>query len=123
MSTVAGAGMSMVSAKYLVDADTVFVGVADLGALRSGVNLALRWVAPVISGQDLDGDIEELEIEGYPAIRLADEQDDGQLIALIVEGRFAVVAGSSSPVDDGLIRDALERVDFDQLEDWREYGR
>ena len=36
---------------------------------------------------------------------------------------FVVAAGSSGPVDDGLIRDALEDVDFDQLEDWREYGR
>ena len=118
-----GAGMSMASATYLIDSDTVFVGVADLGALRSGVNLALRWAAPLISGQDVDGDVEEIEIEGYPAIRVEDERDGGHLVALIVEGRFAVVAGSNSRGADDLVEDALERVDFGQLEDWREYGR
>ncbi|MGD8729667.1 MAG: hypothetical protein PVF90_08165, partial [Gemmatimonadota bacterium] len=55
-----GAGFSVAHAKYVMDGDTVFLAVADLGALRSGVFLALRWVAPVISRADVDGDVDEL---------------------------------------------------------------
>jgi hypothetical protein len=121
-----GAGLSVAHAKYAVDGDTVFVAVADLGALRSGVFLALRWVAPVINQADVDGHVDELNIEGYPAIRVrGDDADDhdGVLIALLAEGRFAVAAGAEDRVDEDLIREALEDVDFDRLEDWVDYGR
>lgn len=120
-----GAGLSVAHAKYLVDGDTLFVAVADLGALRSGVFLALRWVAPVISRSDVDGDIEEIQIEGYPAIRVRGEDGDGDgvLMALIAEGRFAVAAGGKGRIDEGLVRDALEEVDYDRLEGWADYGR
>jgi hypothetical protein len=118
-----GAGLSIAHAKYAVDSETVFVAVADLGALRSGVFLALRWVAPVISQADVDGEIDELRIEGYPAIRIRDEDGDGVLIALIAEGRFAVAAGAEERIDEGLLREALEDVDYHRLEDWVDYGR
>lgn len=118
-----GAGMSVAHAKYAVDGDTVFVAVADLGALRSGVFLALRWIAPVLSRSDVDGEIEEISIEGYPAIRVRDEDGDGVLMALIAEGRFAVAAGGEDRIDEDVIRDALEDVDYGRLEDWVGYGR
>ncbi len=118
-----GAGFSVATATWVIDADTVFVGVSDLGALRGGVSLALRWVAPLVGGHDVDGEVEELEVESYPAIRIVDEDDGGRLVALIVEGRFAVVAGSNGRTDEDVIRAALARVDFGRLEDWREYGR
>jgi len=120
-----GAGFSVAHVKYAVDGDTVFLAVADLGALRSGVFLALRWVAPVISRTDIDGDVDELRIEGYPAIRVRgdDGDHDGILMALIAEGRFAVAAGADGDVDEDLIRTALEEVDYDRLEDWSDYGR
>ena len=118
-----GAGVSMASAKYAIGEDTVFVGVADLGALRSGVSLALRWIAPVISGEEIHGDIEEVEVEGYPAIRLGDEPGDGHLVAVLVSDRFAIVAGSGTQADDDLIADALDQIDFDRLESWQHYGR
>ena len=50
-----GAGMSMAHGRYVLQGDTMFVGVADLGALRSGVGLALRWVAPLFGHEDVDG--------------------------------------------------------------------
>lgn len=120
-----GAGLSVAHAKYAVDGDTVFVAVADLGALRSGVFLALRWIAPVISQADVDGDVDEIRVEGYPAVRVrGDDRDhDGLLMALIAEGRFAVAAGAEDRVDEALIREALEEVDYDRLEDWADYGR
>jgi len=118
-----GAGLSVAHAKYLVDGDTVFVAVADLGALRSGVFLALRWVAPVLARSDVDGKIDELTIEGYPGIRIQDEDKDGIVMALIAEGRFAVAAGGDDRIDEDVIRDALEDVDYDRLEDWVDYGR
>lgn len=118
-----GAGLSMASAQYVIGEDTVFVGVADLGALRSGVNLALRWIAPVISGEQIHGDMEEVTVEGYPAIRLGGESDDGHLVAVLVSDRFAIVAGSGTQTGDELIADALDQIDFDRLEDWRDYGR
>jgi len=118
-----GAGLSIAHAKYAVDGDTVFVAVADLGALRSGVFLALRWAAPIISQADVDGDIEELRVRGYPAIRVQDESGDGVLLALIAEGRFAVAAGAEGRVDEDVIRDALDDVDYGRLEDWADYGR
>jgi hypothetical protein len=120
-----GAGLSVAHAKYAVDGDTVFVAVADLGALRSGVFLALRWIAPVISRADVDGDIDEIRVRGYPAIRIRNEEGDGEglLVALIAEGRFAVAAGAAGRVDEDLLRDALDDVDYDRLEDWADYGR
>jgi hypothetical protein len=118
-----GAGLSVAHAKYAVDGDTVFLAVADLGALRSGVSLALRWVAPAISQAEVDGDIDEVRVEGYPAVRMSDEDGDGILLALIAEGRFAVAAGAEDRIDEDLIREALEDVDYDQLEDWVDYGR
>jgi hypothetical protein len=116
-----GAGLSVAHAKYAVDGDTIFVAVADLGALRSGVFLALRWVAPVISQADVDGEIDEIRIDDYPAIRIRDE--DGLLLALVAEGRFAVAAGAEHRIDEALVRDALDEVDYGRLEDWVDYGR
>ena len=118
-----GAGLSVAHAKYAVDGDTVFVAVADLGALRSGVFLALRWAAPAITRADIDGDIDEMRIEGYPGIRIRDEDGDGVLMALIAEGRFAVAAGAEDDVDEDVIREALEDVDYRRLEDWVDYGK
>jgi len=126
-----GAGLSIAHAKYAVDGDTVFVAVADLGALRSGVFLALRWVAPLISQADVDGDVDEIRIEGHPAIRIRGDGDDrgrngdgdGVLMALIAEGRFAVAAGADARVDEDVIREALHAVDYDRLEDWVDYGK
>lgn len=117
-----GAGMSIAHAKYMVDGDSMFVGVADLGALRSGASLALRWVAPVFARGDLDGDVEEVEVEGFPAIRIEDEDGDG-LVALLVEGRFAVIAGANGRHDPALVREALRDVDYRQLARWVDYGK
>lgn len=118
-----GAGMSIAHATYVDDGDTLFVGVADLGALRGGVHLALRWVAPLFARGEIDGDIEEIRVEGHDAIRIRDEHDDGLLIAMIVEDRFAVVGGSKGSVREREVLRALDRVDFDRLEDWRGHGR
>lgn len=117
-----GAGISVAHAKYVVEGDSMFVGVADLGALRSGASLALQWVAPVFARGDMDGDVEELEVEGFPAIRIGDEDGDG-LVALLVEGRFAVVAGVSGRHDPTLVREALQDVDYRQLAGWVDYGK
>jgi len=118
-----GAGLSIAHARYVLHGDTVFVAVADLGALRSGVFLALRWVAPLVSRADVDGSIDELRIRGYPAIRIRDEDGDGVLMALIAEGRFVVAAGAERPIDEDVVRDALDEVDYDRLGDWVSYGR
>lgn len=117
-----GAGMSVAHAKYVVEGDSMFVGVADLGALRSGASLALRWVAPVFARGDMDGDVEELEVEGYPAIRIEDDDGDG-IVALLVEGRFAVIAGVSGHQDPTLVREALRDVDYSRLEGWVDFGK
>ncbi len=117
-----GAGMSMAHGRYVLQGDTMFVGVADLGALRSGVGLALRWVAPLFGHEDVDGEVEEIQVEGYPAIRI--RGDDGDLlVALIAEGRFAVIAGSEGRADGDFVREALREIDYDQLEDWVDYGK
>ena len=118
-----GAGMSIAHGKYVLQGDTMFVGVADLGALRSGVGLALRWVAPLFNQGDVDGEIEEIRVEGYPAIRIRDDDDGGLLVALIVEGRFAVIAGAEGRGSDDFVREALEEIDYDRLEDWVDYGK
>jgi hypothetical protein len=118
-----GAGLSIARAKYALGGDTVFVAVADLGALRSGVFLALRWIAPVMSRADVEGDIEELRIGGYPGIRIRDDDGNGVMMALIAEGRFAVAAGGEGRVDEDVLREALEEVDYRRLEDWVAYGR
>ena len=117
-----GAGMSMAAGKYLVDGDSVFVGVADLGALRGGAQLALRWIAPVFAHGDFDGDVEEMSVDGHPAIRIRDDEDDDVLIALLVEGRFAVIAGSQSSGNEDLLREALDDIDYRQLRRWADYG-
>lgn len=117
-----GAGMSMAAGKYLVDGDSVFVGVADLGALRSGARLALRWIAPMFGPGDIDGDVEEISIDGNPAIRVRDDRDGGVLLAILVEGRFAVVAGAADRSREDLLYDALDDVDYRQLRRWVDYG-
>ena len=117
-----GAGMSMAAGKYLVDGDSVFVGVADLGALRGGAQLALRWIAPVFAQGDFDGDVEETSVDGHPAIRIRDDDDDDVLVALLVEGRFAVIAGSQAGGNEDLLREALDDVDYRQLRRWADYG-
>jgi hypothetical protein len=117
-----GAGMSMVSGRYVVRGDSVFVGVADLGALRSGARLALRWVAPLVAREDVEGKIEEIRIDGHPAIRIRDDEDNDILVALLVEERFAVVAGVQGRGNDDLVREAIDEVDFRQLRRWSDYG-
>jgi hypothetical protein len=121
-----GAGLSMAGAKYEVRGDSMFVGVADLGALRSGARLALRWVAPVFARGRLDGEIEEVSVDGHPAIRIRDDGDrdgnSGVVVALLYEGRFAVVAGSDHRRNEDLVYDALEDVDYRRLRGWAGYG-
>jgi hypothetical protein len=121
-----GAGLSMAGAKYAVRGDSMFVGVADLGALRSGAQLALRWVAPVFARGELDGDIEEITVDGHPGIRIRGDgdrrSDGGVLVALLYEGRFAVVAGSNRGANEDLVYDALEDVDYRRLRRWADYG-
>jgi len=118
-----GAGLSMAHGEYVLHGDSMFVGVADLGALRSGVGLALRWVAPLFSRGEIDGEIEEIRVEGHPAIRIRDDEDGDLLVALIVEGRFAVIAGAEGRTNDDLVYEALEEIDYDRLEDWVDYGK
>jgi len=117
-----GAGMSIAHAKFVVEGDTAFVGVADLGALRSGVGLALRWVAPLFGRDDVHGEIEEIEFGGYPAVRIRDDDDGDFLVALIVEDRFAVIAAADGRGHDDFIWEALDEIDYRRLEGWREYG-
>lgn len=117
-----GAGMSMAAGHYMVGGDSMFVGVADLGALRSGAQLALRWIAPAFGRGDFEGDVEEISVDGHPAIRIVDEDDGGVLIAMLVEGRFAVVAGAGGRDREALLREALEDVDYRQLRRWIGYG-
>jgi hypothetical protein len=117
-----GAGLSVAHAHYLARGDSVFVGVVDLGALRSGAQLALRWAAPLVADRDVEGDVEETTVDGHPAIRIRDEDDDGALVALLVRGRFVVVAGAGERGHEAWVRRALEKVDYSRLEDWAEYG-
>jgi hypothetical protein len=117
-----GAGMSIATAKFAEGRDSMFVGVADLGALRGGAQLALRWIAPVFGRDDIDGDVEELELHGYPAVRIRDDDGD-MLVGLIVEGRFAVIAGSGARRPDAFIEDALDNIDYRQLRRWVDYGK
>ena len=52
------------------------------------------------------------------------EDDDGDLlVALLVEGRFAVIAGASDRHDAELLREALRDVDYRQLAAWVDYGK
>jgi hypothetical protein len=113
----------MANGQFVDGGDDLFVGVADLGALRSGVGLALRWAAPLLSKADVEGDIEEVTIAGRPGIRIRDEDGRGFLVALLVEGRFAVVAGAEGRGHEDFVREALAEVDYDRLEDWADYGR
>jgi hypothetical protein len=122
-----GAGLSMAGARYAVRGDSLYVGVADLGALRSGAQVALRWVAPLLGHGDLDGEIEQITVDGHPAIRIRDDGrrksgDGGVLVALLVEGRFAVVAGSDDRSNEDLVYEAIEDVDYRQLRRWAGYG-
>lgn len=118
-----GAGMSVAHGKYLVDGDSTFVGVADLGALRGGAQLALRWAAPLFGRGDIEGDIEELQLDGYPGIRTRDDDHGDLFVAILVEGRFAVIAGADGRDNDDFVWEALELVDYDRLEDWVDYGK
>ena len=119
-----GAGLSMAGAKYAVRGDSLFVGVADLGALRSGAQLALRWVAPLFGHGDLEGDVEQITVDGQTAIRIRDDgrEGGGVFVALLVEGRFAVVAGSNDRSNEDLVYEAIEEVDYRQLRRWAGYG-
>lgn len=119
-----GAGLSMAGARFAVRDDSLYVGVADLGALRSGAQLALRWVAPLFSQRDLEGDAEQITVDGNPAIRIRGDADGdgGVLVALLVEGRFAVVAGSDDRANEDLVYQAIEDVDYRQLRRWAGYG-
>ncbi len=117
-----GAGFSMVGGRYAIDGDTLFVGVADLGALRGGAELALRWVAPAFTDGELEGEVEEIRVGGYPAIRVRDDHDGGMLFAVLIEGRFAVVAGAEDDRHERLVRQAIDEVDTRTLRRWREYG-
>ena len=118
-----GAGLSIAKAEYVIGRDTMFVGIADLGALRSGVNLALRWVAPLFAEGKIEGDVEETEIRGYPAIRIRDDEGRGEFVVLIVDGRFAVIVGSEGGGEGNFTTSALAEVDYRRLERWEGYGR
>lgn len=117
-----GAGLSIAHAKYVVDGDSMFVGVADLGALRSGASLALRWAAPLFDRGEIEGDVEEVEVEGYPAIRI-DDDDGDRLVALLVADRFVVIAGAKGRDHMDFVTEALRDVDYRRLERWVDYGK
>lgn len=117
-----GAGLTVAHRAFLVDGDTAFVGVADLGALRGGAQLALKWVAPVVARGEVEGDVEELDFEGNPAIRIRDREGDGTFIAVLVEGRFAVFGGTENHRSEDFVREAIRDVDVRRLRGWREYG-
>ena len=116
-----GAGLSIAHAHYAARGDSAFVGVVDLGALRSGAQVALRWAAPLVAEGRVDGDLEETTVDGRPALRLRDDRDGDALVALLVDGRFVVVAGVDGG-DEDWVRRALELIDYDRLEEWTEYG-
>ncbi|MEM7416657.1 MAG: hypothetical protein AAF389_14220 [Gemmatimonadota bacterium] len=117
-----GAGLTVAHGHFLVDGDSAFVGVADLGALRGGARLALKWIAPVVARDDLDGEVEEVVIEGNPAIRIRDRDGDGVFIAVLVAGRFTVFGGAEDQRLEGFVGEALREVDRRQLERWEDYG-
>lgn len=116
-----GAGLTVAHAHFMVDGDSAVVGVADLGALRGGAQLALRWVAPMLT-KSADGEVEELSFDGNPAIRIRDRDDGGVFVAVLVAGRFTVFAGSEGRGHEGFVREALREVDIRQLERWEDYG-
>ncbi len=118
-----GAGLSIAHARFEIDGDSTFVGVADLGALRGGARLALRWVAPLFSRGEISGEIEEIDVAGRPAIRISDDDDGDVLVALLVEGRFAVIAGTKGGRHEDFVWEALDEIDYRQLERWVDYGK
>lgn len=118
-----GAGISVAHGRYALEGDTLFVGVADLGALRSGAELALRWAAPLFAEGHSDGDLEDVRVRGNPGVLLRDDHGDGAFIAVMAEGRFIVFAGTEDRARESLVREALGEVDYGQLEDWVDYGR
>lgn len=117
-----GAGLTVAHGGFLIEGDSSFVGVADLGALRGGAQLALRWIAPVVARGEVDGEVEELSFEGSPAIRIRDKDGGGVFIAVLVAGRFAVFGGAESRHLEDFVREAVREVDVRRLEGWAEYG-
>lgn len=106
----------------MVRGDSAFVGVADLGALRSGTMLVLWWVAPLFGRDDLDGELEEIEVAGYPVIQIRGDNDDDLIVTVLLADRFEVIVGADGRIDDDFVWDALDEGDFGMLEDWKDYG-
>lgn len=117
-----GAGLSMAAGTFAVRGDSMFVGVADLGALRGGSQVVLRWVAPLFARGEFEGDIDEIRIDGRPGVRIQDDEHDGVFVALMVEDRFVVAAGAHGPGHEAMVFEALDAVDYRQLGRWTNYG-
>ena len=117
-----GAGLTVAHGHFMVDGDSAFVGVADLGALRGGAQLALRWIAPLVAREDTDGEVEEISFDGNPAIRIRDKDGENTFTAVLVAGRFAVFAGAEHRDHEDFVREALREVDVRQLRRWEDYG-
>ena len=51
-----------------------------------------------------------------------DDDDGDLLVAVLVAGRFAVIAAADGRIGDDFVWDALDEVDYGMLEDWKDHG-
>lgn len=124
-SSMMGIGTSKVEGRYEEEKNRsrIDLSITDFGSMRGITMMGFGWTMVDIDKESENGYEKTIEYEGYPAYVKYEQGSDwsrGQMSVVVVD-RFVVTA-SGSNVSDDQIRDALESVDIDRLEDMKDAG-
>ncbi len=98
------------------------VSITDLGTMKGiGRYAGFAWSMAEIDKETDSGYEKTIEINGHKGFIEYDEERKEGSIELIVAGRFAVEI-EGYEIDDDKLKDALDDIDIDKLEDWKERG-
>jgi hypothetical protein len=121
---IAGFSFSQAEGEYRSDDGErqISLQIVDAGGIGQMTMLGASWMQLDVDRESSDGYERTTEFEGYPAFeKLRSGDRPRSELQLVVAERFFVSAnGQNVEMDD--LKDALEEIDFDELEDLRDVG-
>jgi hypothetical protein len=124
-SSMMGMGTSKAEGKYAGEGTNqgIDISILDFGSMRGVAMMGFGWAMVDIDNESERGYERTVKYEGNPAYVKYERGSDwsrGEM-SVIVADRFVVTSKGNNVSDDD-IRNAIERVDFDALEDMKDAG-
>jgi hypothetical protein len=122
---VAGFSFSQAEGEYRGDDGDrrISLQIIDGGGLAQMTMLGASWMQMEVDRENSDGYERTTEFEGYPAFeKVRTGARPRSELSFVVAERFLVTANGQNVEMDEL-KDAVEEIDLDELEDLREKGR